>query len=192
MDSAQVVPSNKRLPIWSDCATAHATVSGESRYLFPALQVPEPQRSVTRTRGGTATVRRHRHGHDPVRMAFGALRWFGRSPSPRAAALRHPSPRRRADRPALPPQPRPRPYGPGTGGWFGHSPSPRAAAFRHPSPRRHDRHRASPPRPRPRPYGLGAGGWFGRSPSPRAAASGHASPKRHGDRPASRSASRGR
>src|SRR5271166_1013653 len=44
--------------------------SGESGYLLSALQVPKPQRSVHRSRDGTAAVGRHRHGPDPVRMAF--------------------------------------------------------------------------------------------------------------------------
>ena len=43
---------------------------GESGYLFPSLQVPEPQRVVPRSRDGTAAVSRHRHGIDRVGMAF--------------------------------------------------------------------------------------------------------------------------
>src|SRR5271170_5607529 len=35
-----------------------------------ALQVPEPQRLISRGRHGPAPISRHRHGVDPARMAF--------------------------------------------------------------------------------------------------------------------------
>ena len=42
----------------------------ERAQCLAALQVPQPQRSVTRSRDGTASVGRYRHGIDPARMAF--------------------------------------------------------------------------------------------------------------------------
>jgi hypothetical protein len=55
-----------------------------------ALQVPQPQRSVTRSRDGTAAVGRDRHGPDPVRMAL--------ERADRLAALQVPEPQRAVPR----------------------------------------------------------------------------------------------
>ena len=57
-------PTISRSPVWSDSATNHATFPSEGGYLFPAFQVPEPQRSVTRSRNSPEQVRHQRHGPD--------------------------------------------------------------------------------------------------------------------------------
>jgi hypothetical protein len=65
---------------------AHAILSVERGYLFSAVQIPEPQRSVPRSRDGTAPVGRDRHGPDWARMAL--------ERAERLAAIQVPEPQR--------------------------------------------------------------------------------------------------
>ena len=57
-----------------------------------ALQIPEPQRSVTRGRHGPAPIGRYRNALTCSSYGLRACAVFGRSPSPRAAAFGHSRP----------------------------------------------------------------------------------------------------
>ena len=65
---------------------AQAILSDERGYLFSAVQIPEPQRLVPRSRDGTASVGRYRHVPDWARMAL--------ERAERLAALQVPEPQR--------------------------------------------------------------------------------------------------
>ncbi len=90
MQSARCVADNSRSPVWSDSATNHATFPSEGGYLFPAFQVPEPQRSITRGRNSPEQVRHERHGPDAVRMAFERAQRFAgfQVPEPQRSVTR--------------------------------------------------------------------------------------------------------
>src|ERR1700745_2695827 len=70
MHSPEIISGNDCQTVWTDSATNHVTFSGESGYLLSTPQVPEPQRSVPRSRDGTAAGGRPRRGADRIRMAF--------------------------------------------------------------------------------------------------------------------------
>ena len=73
----------------------------ESAHRLAALQVPHPQRTVSRGRDGAAPVRRYGYGTNQIPYGLREYALSGHSPSPTPAAYGQPMPRRRGAHRAL-------------------------------------------------------------------------------------------